>query len=328
MLLCEFLEKGLMSKFCFCAVLFIFTFCMGPVSAQEVYVGVADGITVPIGHPEQWRYVQENADGYYVNYIVLNRILRGYHNQSQTDLNKYNALFKSHNVYLESDVRDPLPGATGSGGGGAHDGASAEEDRRYIDMLHEAGFSVKYTSLNYGWNKSRADNLTKYKLLPREKKRLNFVQTGPWAMNGNINGPSDKAHVKYNEHTRAFIVQSDGVSTDGPMGYWKTNYHHIREADISLVRFAHAHHKKVMIMLSPYHANQPGYDPKTDFLTEVQEAVHSLESAQAIPDMYAIFEYATSIPAVPEAVDGRPVSTTMGGAFWLIHHLRDPKNYP
>ncbi len=301
---------------------------MTPASAQKVFVGVADGIDAPIKHPEQWQYVQQHADGYYVTFVTLNRILRGFHGQSQKDLNKYGQLFKSHQAFLESDVRPPLPGKTGTGGGGAHDGASAGEDRRYIDMLHEAGFAIKYTSLNYGWNRARADNLTKYKLLPEEGERLNFVQTGPWAMNGNISGPSDKAHRDYNEHTRAFILQSDGVSTDGPMGFWKTNFHHIKEANISLIRFAHAHHKKVMIMFSPFHANQPGYDPKTDFLTEVQKAVHTLEAAKVKPDIYSICEYATQIQAIPETVNGKPISTTMGGAYWLIQHLRDPKNYP
>ena len=147
-------------------------------------------------------------------------------------------------------------------------------------------------------------------------------------MNGDIEGPSVANHPNYNKITRDFIIKSDGISTDGPMGFWKTDFGKMREADISLVRFAHSHGKKAMIMISPFGAHQAGYDPKAEFLTQAKSLVHLLESSGAQPDIYSIFEYATDIATVPEALSDQAQDTTTGVAFWLLHHLKEPKKYP
>ena len=296
--------------------------------AQEVYVGVADGMEVPVQHPDQWTYVQRNASGYYVNFVTLNRVIRGVNGLSPADLQQYCQLIASHAAFLESDIRTPLPGATGTGGGGAHDGVSPEQERQYISMLHQAGCRVAYTSLNYGWSRERAANLTQFEPTPQEGRRLNFVQAAPWVVNGDVEGSSAERRAGYNERTRRSILQSDGVSTDGPLGFWGSDSGKIKEGSISLVRYAHAHHRKAMVMLSPYGAGQAGYDAKTDFLPQAKQAVHDLEAAQAVPDIYVVFEYATAIASVPESRDGQPANTTMGVAYWLLHHLRDRQAFP
>jgi hypothetical protein len=56
--------------------------------------------------------------------------------------------------------------------------------------------------------------------------------------------------------------------------------------------------------------------------------VRYLESQHASPDVWSVFEYATDIPAVPEQVDGQPVSTTSGIAYWLIQHIHNPRQFP
>jgi hypothetical protein len=290
--------------------------------AQEVYFGVADQWHQLLVHPDQWSYVGQHASGFYVNFIMMNRVIGHRTGLSQSDLTKTCELFTNHVAYLESDSRTPLPGRRGGGGGGADDGVSAEQEQQYINMLHSSGFKLKYTSLNYGWSQDRAENLTRFDLLKGEH-RLNFFQTAPWKMNGNIDGP-----LATNKKTRQLILASNGVSTDGPLGYWVADQNGFRSANLSLIRFAHQHHRKVMIMLCPYGARAANYNAKEDFLKVGQEMVRSLESHSAIPDVWVVFEYATDIPAVPEQIDGQPANTTSGLAYWLIHHRDNPRQFP
>jgi hypothetical protein len=294
--------------------------------AQELYFGVADQWHDLLNHPDQWSYVQQHSSGFYINFIMMNRVIRHATGLSQSDVTKTCGLFANHMAYLESDIRSPQLGQQG-GGGGANDGASAEQEQQYISMLHAGGCKIDYTSLNYGWSRERAKNLTTFDLLQGEN-RLNFVQTAPWAMNGNINGPSTVKQPEYNEATRQQVLASDGASTDDPLGFWLVDHNSIRSANVSLIHFAHQHHKKVMIMLAPFGAGIANYDPKRDALKLGQDMVHYLESQNATPDIWAVFEYATDIPAVPEQVDGQPANTTSGLAYWLLHHIADPHQFP
>ena len=146
-------------------------------SAQEVYVGTADFMNELFKKPTQWKYVQKNADGFYINFIMLNRFLRHATGLQNKDLRDICSLFSSHRAYFESDIRSPLPGQQGGGGGGKHDGASLDDDRNYIKMIHEAGCSLANTSLNYGWSQERADNLTQYEFQKRmESALISFKQ--------------------------------------------------------------------------------------------------------------------------------------------------------
>ena len=294
--------------------------------AQEVFFGVADQWPALLAQKDAWPYVQAHADGFYVNFVMMNRLIRHSAGMGEATLQQTCALFASHAAYLESDIRTPPPGRMGGGSGDRDEGASAEQDATYVRMLHQAGCKVPYTSLNYGWSVERAQNLTTYELA--EARRLNFVQTGPWALNGDVEGPSAPEHPGYNERLRQWIGQSDGVATDGPLGYWAADYKHFRDADVSLVQFAHRLHKRVMIMLAPYAANQAqAYQPKRDLLATGQAMVRTMEDRQAIPDIWAVFEYATDIAPTPEQEDGKPANSMAGLAFWLIHHVHDPAHW-
>jgi hypothetical protein len=297
-----------------------------PACAQQIFFGVADQWQPLLAHPESWPFVQRNADGFYVNFIMMNRLIRHNGGMSEATLRQTCGLFASHRAYLESDIRTPTAGTTGGGGGGKNDGASPEQESQYIQMLHQAGCSVPYTSLNYGWNAERAEHLTHFDLT--EGHRLNFVQGAPWALGGNIMGPSVHEHPGLNENLRQWTRESDGIATDGPLGLWASDHKGFREADISIVHFAHAVHKKVMIMLAPFAAGQTQvYVPKRDLLATGQNMVRTLESAHAIPDIWVVFEYATDIPPVPEQVGGKPIDSMTGLAFWLIHHVHDPARW-
>ena len=278
-----------------------------PAAAQEVFLGSADQWRDLAANPGQWTFVRDNVDGLYVNFIMMKRLQEGL-------LEKTVGMLRTHRVFLESDQRLPRPGDDTSG-------ASAGDDQAFILKLHGSGLRIPYTSLNYGWSLDRAANLVQFDKLPGAPRK-NLVQVGPWNLGGAIDGGAE-GNGRRNAAYREWIDAADGVSTDGPMGLWKSNSGHMREGSVSVVRFAHRGGKMAAIMLGPYGAKNPDYEPG-QFLSVSQDAVRLHEDSAAVPDIWTVFEYATSIKAVPEQENGRAAPTTTGVAFWLLHHLRDP----
>ena len=274
-----------------------------PSWAQEVFLGSAGQWRDLVANPEQWRFVRDNIDGLYVNFIMMKRLQEGL-------LEKTVGLLRNRRAFLESDQRLPRPGDDTSG-------ASPGDDQVSILKLHGSGLRIPYTSLNYGWSSDRAANLVQFGKLPGVPRK-SFVQVGPWNIGGDI-----ESGGRRNAAYREWVVAADGISTDGPMGLWKSNAGHMREASISVVRFAHRRGKMAVVMLGPYGAENPDYEPG-QFLSVSQDAVRLHEDAGAVPDIWSVFEYATSFKAVPEQENGRAAPTTTGVAFWLLHHLRDP----
>lgn len=283
-----------------------------PARAEQVFFGVSDRWQDLVADASQWTYVQKHADGFYINFLMLNRAIHSQHGVSLDTLSQTCALFASHAAYIESDMRAGQ--------------ASTEREQQYIQALHQAGCKVAYSSLNYGWSPDRAQNLSTFEVNANEGRRQNFVQVAPWLINGDINGPSMASRPGYNEKVRGYILASDGFSTDGPLGYFATDFDHFRAAEISLVRFAHANGKKAVIMISPYGAKvRPDqYDPTRDLLATGQALVRMHETEHAIPDIWAILQYATDIVTTPEQVGGKPANTVTGLAYWLIQHVHDP----
>lgn len=264
----------------------------------EVYVGVADQRLEQLNNPDKWKFVRENADGFYINFIMLDSIY------SQKDLNKFAELFTNKNAFIESDMNSTM-----------------KKEQGYIDRLHKAGFRIPYTSLNYGWEKSRHDNLKTYNLLAGQEPRLCLVQHGPWVVGGDITKDNGKYQPpRSNEDYRSWIVQSDGVSTDGPMGFWYSDENSMKSGSYSMVKFARSLGKKSLVMICPYHADVKGYNPNM-YLEVGMQCVREHEDNDAEPDIWSVFEYATSIAAVPEEKDGKPFNSTTGMAYYLINHI-------
>jgi hypothetical protein len=271
-----------------------------PASGTEVYVGVADQWADLLKSPTQWSFVQQNADGLYVNFIQLGGI--GFNVQS--NCNAYANLFTHKNAYIESDMNETQ----------AH-----EQD--YINRLQRAGFTIPCTSLNYGWSATRQNGLKTCALPKGQAPRLCLVQEGPWDIGGDILGDKDSKNAKY----RSWMIQADGDSTDGPMGFWQVNQGLMQEGSYSMVKYAHSLGKKALVMVCPYGAGISGYNPQTDFLKIGESCVHMHEDHNAEPDIWSVFEYATSIAAVPEQSGGAPLNSTTGMAYYLIKHLKgDP----
>ena len=288
------------------AVLGLAAFTIGAAPAQQVYVGAADQWNDLLAHPDQWQYVRRNADGFYVNFIEMDWLPKNERGMSQAKLQETAALFHHKNAYYESDMNETV---------------ANEQDS--LTRLQAAGFTVPYTSLNYGWSASRAEGLKTYALPHGQAPRLNMVQAGPWVIGGSLRGDHGGAAPLTNADYRAWIGQADGDSTDGPMGLWAVDAGGMHGGSFSMVKFAHSLHKQAVVMLCPYGAGQKAYTPDM-FLQVAQDCVHQHEDAGALPDIWTVFEYATSIAAVPEQVNGRPGNSTTGVAYWLLHHIHDP----
>lgn len=268
----------------------------------EVYVGVADNHMDQIKNPDQWTYVRQNADGFYINFIELDSMY------SQSTLDSYGTLFTHKNAFIESDMN-----------------SSTEKEQGYVDRLHQAGFTIPYTSLNYGWDKQRQDNLKTYALKEGQKPRLCFVQDGTWNIGGNIFENKAYNGVFTNSSFRSWVRQADGTSTDGPLGFWLVDQGGMKSASYSMVKFAHSLGKKAVLMLCPYGAGAAGYTPAM-YLNVGINCVREHEDNDADPDIWDVFEYATSIDAVPEQKDGAPYNSTTGMAYYLIKHIKGDAN--
>ena len=268
----------------------------------EVYVGVADNYMDQINVSIKWSYVRENADGFYINFIELDSMYK------QSTLNAYGKLFTNKNVLIESDMNSSL-----------------EKEQGYINKLHTAGFTIPYTSINYGWDIGRRDNLKNYELKEGQEPRLCFVQQGPWVIGGSILGDKGPAKPYSNAEYRSWTTQGDGMSTDGPMGLWFSDQGQMKSGSYSMVKYAHSLGKKALVMICPYGADVKSYTPKM-FLSVGITCVQEHEDNDAEPDIWSVFEYATSIAAIPEQKDGAPFNSTTGMAYYLIKHIKGDPN--
>jgi hypothetical protein len=274
------------------------------VQAQQVYVGSANGWDAMIAHPEQWAFVRKHADGFYVNFIQM----------LKPDAKKCAltaVLFTHKNAYYESDSRY-------TGLGGFPDGGqfSRALQAQQLSALFDGGFRVPYTSLNYGVDAAKLTDL-KHQGLPDGQTRPCFAQNGPWTFGGDI-----MKNLGENARMRADTARTDGASTDGPLSLWQADQSQMRSGSYSVVKYAHRLHKTAAVMVAPYDLK-----PTSLWLTAAQQCVRQHEDAGAKPDIWIVFEYATSTPTLPETVDGHPADTITGMAYWLIHHVQDPKHW-
>jgi len=269
----------------------------------EVYVGIADGWNYKeqLDKPTEWSYVSQNADGLYINFIELDIVYK------QTDLNDYANLFTNKNALIESDMN-----------------SSIQKEKGYISKLQKAGFTIPYTSLNYGWDITRQDNLKTYALKDGQEPRLCFVQQGPWVIGGSITSDNGGAEPLANANYRDWTNQADGMSTDGPMGLWYVDSNNMKAGSYSMVKYAHGLGKKALVMICPYGADAKTYNNKL-FLETGISCVREHEDNDAEPDIWSVFHYATKFDVLPEQKDGAPYNSTIGMAYYLIKHIKgDP----
>ena len=273
----------------------------------QVYFGTADWFADLTNYPTQWTYVRQNADGLYINFWQMQH--PGFQDLSTCQI--FANLFTKKNAFFENDLTQ----------------TTLANDQTYLDRLQSAGFSLPYTSMNpsvsvgYTFPADRAQNLQMYALPNGQPQRVCVAQNGPWTMGGDVLGNAGDDNPGY----RAAVTNSDGISTDGPLGYWYGNVQSMQAGSYSMVKFAHSLGKKAIVMLCPYAAGVAGYNPTTDYVTVGTSCVRMHEDNDADPDIWSVFEYATTIAAVPEQSGGVPAVSVSGMAYYLLKHIKgDP----
>lgn len=289
-----------------------------PEREAKVYIGIADRwheVDDPNNY-SKWSYIRENAAGFYTNFIVMWK--NSYQNnvdpqKSCDDLRK--AFLKS-GCFFETSMETLVTSDS-------YGGNNEATDKKYIDLLTNAGFIVDNTSLNYGVSAQRINTLKTYK-----GQRSCLTLAGPWVVGGDIQ--SDV--VKDNKQIRDNILITDGMQTDGPLGLWYNNSGNMHEGSYSLVKLVEKSHKISAVMLAPYDAGVAGYNQSKDFLTVSKQCVFGHEDNGASPDMWTIWTYGdhSDEPTFPESIvnssgETEAANTLMGVGYWLIKHLN---NFP
>jgi len=271
-----------------------------------VYMGHADPWHALNDGAAAWKYVQTNADGLYVNFIVADSQW-GTTEKIIADLAPTAALMRNKNLFYEADE---LSGTEAN-------------DQRNLDAFKAAGLKTTHATYNYtiekGWNEQRAATLRTRALSPDQPSRPAVVLLAPWTLGGDVT----KDVEKNVEVRRQVTTLADGFSTDGPLGFWVNNQGGFREGSYSLVRYGKSLSKFHGMMIAPYAAGVAEYSGKTQFLTRTIEYVLAVEENAGSPSSWLIWEYVEDVPATPEAnPDGTPANSTTGVTYWLLHHLK------
>lgn len=261
----------------------------------------------------QWEYVRTNADGYYANFISM--WICFYQNpvNPQTSCNDMRKAFKKGGVFFETSMETSV----NSGANGFNNDST---DRRSLNLLTNAGFTVDYTSLNYGVSVDRIKLLRTYR-----GNRKCLCLTAPWRYGGDILSNNTTA----NATSRANILLTDGMQTDGPLGYWVNNQTGMREGSYSLVKYVKKYNLESAVMLAPYKAGVAGYEAENDFLKVSKQCVFDHEDNNATPDLWTIWTYQSpaALAFLPESAvnaEGEVYApnTKAGVAYWLLKHLK------
>ena len=260
---------------------------------------------------EKWDFARKNADGFYTNFIHM--WINSYQNNKdeQVTINDMQKAFVNKKVFFETSMEEKV---NDSPNGGNNEGT----DKKYIDFFVNAGLTVPYTSLNYGISSERVKTLKTYK-----GNRECLAVFGPWNASGDILLPSE-----HNDKARKFILETDGMETDGPLGFWYQNVKKMQEGSYSLVKFTEKNKKTSAVMLAPYHGNIAGYNSIDDFMRVSKHCVFGHEDNDASPDIWALWPYhpEPGHPTFPESIlnengEMEPANTLTGVAYWLIKHL-------
>lgn len=290
-----------------------------PTRSAKVYYGFMSKApeTGDADNYSKWDYVRNHADGFYTNFIDMWQI-ENQQGGAETNCGNLAKAFKNHSCFFEATMEQKV----NDDSNGAINEAS---DRRMIDELKKAGFSVDYASVNYmqtnneGNCKSHISNLHTYNV--KNDRRSVLYLCGPWGFNGNINNSGD---------AKKMASWTDGLATDGPLGYWYKDQGGMRSCSYSIVKYANQNNMESAIMLCPYSVEQEGYDPNTDFLKVSKDCVFGHEDNGAAPQIWTLWMYGgdevnnfAQFPESAKDAQGQdaPQCTATGVAFWLLKHL-------
>ena len=262
---------------------------------------------------DKWNFVRENLTGFYTNFIDM--WCMNYQN-SKSAQETCKALYDTFvgksaffEATMETAVNDSQVGYN-----------NEETDRRTIDQLTGAGFSVDYTSVNYMTTANAAYCKERMKLVATYKgDRKCLTLVGPWCFGGDIRNDKD---------AKEMCTWGDGAQTDGPLGFWYSDQNKMRQTSYSVVKYMNQLGKESAIMLAPYYAGIDAYDPRKDFLKVSKDCVLGHEDADAMPQLWTLWMYGTGgMDLFPEsrttAGVQEPVCSGTGVAWWLLKHLKE-----
>lgn len=261
----------------------------------------------------KWDYVRTHVTGFYTNFIDMWKInFQNSLSPQQTLRNLYDT-FEGKSAFFEATMETKVnDSATGYN--------NEETDRRTIDQLSDAGFSVDYTSVNYMTVSDAAYCKERMKLVATYRgKRKCLYLCGPWCFGGSIRNDKDAMEM---------CTWGDGTQTDGPLGFWYANQNKMKETSYSIVKQMDQMGKETAIMLAPYYAGIDAYDPRKDFLKVSKSCVLGHEDADAMPQIWTLWMYgAGGMDLFPECTSAggieEPACSGTGVAWWLLKHLNE-----
>jgi hypothetical protein len=287
--------------------------------AAEVYIGGGDNPTGAwagyLSGAANWRFVQQNANGYYTNNFAVERA------EAQANLQSMANLFTNKNAFYETEIKSTVNITDTSATNQALLNQLNFNEKVNIDKLIGRGFNVRYASCNKNLYGARID------ALQWRAWRPVLFMVPPWQISGDMFGPDPTAVFD-----RSKINICSGVATDGPMGFWNTNTQQMREGSYSSVKYAQNSGKRSMVMLATYSAGTGHYIAGNlavsgqNYYNIARQCVLMHENQNAAPTVWAVSYYAAQLeqyPLVPETnLNGSPAGTVTGLAFWLIKHMR------
>ena len=261
----------------------------------------------------KWNYVRENLTGFYTNFIDMWCMVYQNKKSPQETCKAIYDTFVGKSAFFEATMETAV--------NDSEVGYNNEEtDRRTIDLLTDAGFSVDYTSVNYMTVANAAYCKERMKLVATYRgDRKCFYLCGPWCFGGSITNDNDAMEMS---------TWGDGTQTDGPLGFWYSNQNKMKETSYSIVRRMDKIGKETAIMLAPYYAVIDAYDPRKDFLKVSKDCVLGHEDAGAMPGLWTLWMYgAGGMDLFPESTGTgaaeAPVCSGTGVAWWLLKHLNE-----
>ena len=205
-----------------------------------------------------------------------------------------------------------------------------------FNTYKDAGFTIDYSAINYMSNtengtggindtqNSIADCKAKIQHYYDDGVKNVFYLCGPWTTGGNLYGSSD---------AQVMASWTDGIMTDGPIGYWVADMNNFRRNSRNIVRYCYENNLTSALMIAPFSVdNAGGYSPyEGGFLKNAKLYVFDHEDNKQMPNLWTLWNYGGSdvelMPQFPEskAVDGalEPQNTFSGIAYWLLYHLNE-----
>lgn len=288
-----------------------------PDRSPSVYYGFMSKFneTADPNNYSQWDYTRKNLSGFYTNFIDMWQMQYQNPVDASVTCRNLSSAFSSKRAFfeatMEQKVNDEPNGVI-----------NIDTDKGMLDLLTNAGFNVDYASVNYmnvadeAACKQHIDNLKSY-----DGNRKVLYLCGPWGFNGDITSSND---------AMTMAGWTDGIATDGPLGYWHVNQGNMQQCSYSVVKAVNDEKKESAIMLCPYSVEQEGYNPAKDFLTVSKNCVFGHEDNDAAPQIWTLWMYGgneiNNFPQFPESTidengEAVPNNTATGVAYWLLKHL-------